>query len=142
MAKPAPKAGRPELRLLVMSIDVLVVVKLFWEVFSCRLVVRPLNKALLLASRGFEIYLNQKEELHSRPYRQGLGVQFSMWAADSPDDFERIAARLRARQHGVHLRRRRYDNRRGTARDGPRMIVAYPPPRELARTTIAARNRR
>jgi hypothetical protein len=114
----------------------------FCEVFSCRVVVRHSDMVLLLAPKGFEIYLHQKDELRSRPHRQGLGVQFLMWAADSPDDLERIAGRLRARDCAVYT----YVEDgmtivEGTAPDGFRMIVAYPPPRELARTTIAARIR-
>lgn len=117
-------------------------VKFFCEVFERRVVVRHSDTVLLLAPKGFEIYLHQKDELHSRPHRQGLGVQFLMWAADSPDDLERIAGRLRARDSTVYT----YVEDgmtivEGTAPDGFRMIVAYPPPRELARTTISARIR-
>lgn len=114
----------------------------FCEVFSCREVVRHSDMALLLAPKGFEIYLHQKDELRSRPHRQSLGVQFLMWAADSPDDLERIAGRLRARDSAVYT----YVEDgltivEGTAPDGFRMIVAHPPPRELPRTAIAARIR-
>jgi hypothetical protein len=77
-------------------------VNFFCEVFSSRVVVRHSDMALLLTPTGFEIYLHQKDELHSRPHRQALGVQYLMWAADSPDDLERIAGRLRARDNTVY----------------------------------------
>jgi extradiol dioxygenase family protein len=50
----------------------------YCDAFSCRVVVREADIALLLTPKGFEIYLHQKDELHD--HRAGaLGVRHLMW---------------------------------------------------------------
>jgi catechol-2,3-dioxygenase len=113
----------------------------YCDVFSCRVVVRQADIALLLTPKGFEIYLHQKDELHDRGVG-ALGVRHLMWATDNQSDLQRITERLRgydstAFSHtvqGVTLLE-------GTDPDGCRMIVAYPTPSQLPRTLIAERLR-
>jgi catechol 2,3-dioxygenase-like lactoylglutathione lyase family enzyme len=63
--------------------------KFYCDVFSCRVAVREADMALLLTPKGFEIYLHQKDEFHSRT-AGALGVHHLMWATDSQSDMQRI----------------------------------------------------
>ena len=81
--------------------------------------------ALLLTPKGFEIYLHQNDEFHSRA-AGALGVRHLMWATDSQSDMQRITDRLRAYDSAVY---------------SFRVIVAYPTARRLPRTAIAERLR-
>jgi catechol-2,3-dioxygenase len=56
--------------------------KFYCDVFSCRVAVREADMALLLTPKGFEIYLHQNDEFHSRA-AGALGVRHLMWATDS-----------------------------------------------------------
>jgi catechol-2,3-dioxygenase len=115
--------------------------RFYCDVFSCRVVVREADIALLLTPNGFEIYLHQKDDFHD--HRAGaLGVRHLMWATNSQSDLQRVTERLRvydstAFSHTVQG----MTVLEGTDPDGCRVIVAYPPPRQLPRTLIAERLR-
>ena len=68
--------------------------KFYCDVFSCRVAVREADMALLLAPQGFEIYLHQNDEFHSRA-AGALGVHLLTSATDSQSDMQRITDRLR-----------------------------------------------
>jgi catechol 2,3-dioxygenase-like lactoylglutathione lyase family enzyme len=115
-------------------------VKFYRHVFSCRVVVREADMALLLTPKGFEIYLRQTAG--SRRHPEALGIQYLMWATDSESDLRRIADRMRAYDSAMYS----YTEDgmtilEGTDPDGFRMIVAYPTPRQLPHTAIAQRIR-
>jgi catechol 2,3-dioxygenase-like lactoylglutathione lyase family enzyme len=111
--------------------------KFYCDVFSCRLAIREADVALLLTPKGFQIYLNQRDQFP----RRGAGVRgvdYLMWATDSQSDLQRIAGRLRALACAVFSHEA--DGMtilEGTDSDGFRVIVAYPSPSQLPRTVIA-----
>jgi catechol-2,3-dioxygenase len=115
--------------------------RFYCDVFSCRVVLRDTDMALLLTSKGFEIFLHQRDEFHHHDAGR-LGVRHLMWATDSKADLERMTERLRVYDsaafsytiEGITLLE-------GTDPDGSRLIVAYPTPRQLPRTLIAQRLR-
>jgi catechol 2,3-dioxygenase-like lactoylglutathione lyase family enzyme len=74
--------------------------KFYCDVFSCRVVVHETDMALLLTPKGFEIYLLQKDEFHSRA-AGAPGVHHLLWATDSQPDMQRITDRLRAYDSAV-----------------------------------------
>ena len=113
----------------------------YCDVFTCHVAVRDEDMALLLTPQGFEIYLHQKDEFHSRA-AGARGVQNLMWATDSQSDMQRITDRLRAYDSAVYS----YTVEgmtilEGIDPDGFRVIVAYPTPRRLPRTAIVERLR-
>jgi extradiol dioxygenase family protein len=115
--------------------------KFYCDVFSCRIAVREADMALLLTPQGFEIYLHQNDEFHSRA-AGALGVHLLMWATDSQSDMQRITDRLRTYDSAVYS----YTVEgmtilEGIDPDGFRVIVAYPTARRLPRTAIAERLR-
>jgi catechol 2,3-dioxygenase-like lactoylglutathione lyase family enzyme len=75
--------------------------KFYCDVFSCRVVVREADMALLLTPQGFEIYLHQNVEFHSRA-AGALGIHHLMLATDSQSDLQRITDRLRAYDSAVY----------------------------------------
>jgi catechol 2,3-dioxygenase-like lactoylglutathione lyase family enzyme len=95
----------------------------YCDVFSCRVAVREADMALLFTPRGFEIYLHQNDEFHSRA-AGALGVHHLMWATDSQSDLRRITDRR------VLIHRRRNDDSGGNrSRRVPRdRGVPNPPP--------------
>ena len=115
--------------------------KFYSDVFSCRVVVREADMALLLTTKGFEIYLHQNNELHSRA-AGALGIHHLMWATDSQSDLQRITDRPRAHDSAVFSHTvQGMTILEGTDPDGLRVIVAYPTPGQLPRTLIAERLR-
>jgi catechol-2,3-dioxygenase len=115
--------------------------KFYCDVFSCRVVVREADMALLLTPKGFEIYLLQKEEPHTHG-AGALGVHHLMWATDSQSAMQRITDRLRAYDSAVYSHTvEGMTILEGIDPDGLRVIVAYPTPRWLPRTAIAERLR-
>jgi catechol 2,3-dioxygenase-like lactoylglutathione lyase family enzyme len=115
--------------------------KFYCDVFSCRVVVREADMALLLTPKGFEIYLLQKDELHTHG-AGALGVHYLMWATDSQSAMQRITDRLRAYDSAVYSHTvEGMTILEGIDPDGLRVIVAYPTPRRLPRTAIAERLR-
>lgn len=115
--------------------------KFYCDVFSCRVLIRESDMALLLAPNGFQLYLHAGRTFRHRGPGT-LGVQYLMWATDSEASLERIAQRLRAYdvaaysyiQGGVTFVE-------GCDPDRERVIVAYPSPRQLPREVIAKRLR-
>lgn len=115
--------------------------KFYCDVFSCRVAVHEADMALLLTPQGFEIYLHQNDEFHSRA-AGARGVHHLMWATDSQSVLQRITDRLRAYDSAVYS----YTVEgmtilEGVDPDGFRVIVAYPTPRQLPRTAIVERLR-
>jgi catechol 2,3-dioxygenase-like lactoylglutathione lyase family enzyme len=115
--------------------------RFYCDVFSCRVVVREADMALLLTPKGFEIYLHQKDDFHDHGAGV-LGVRHLMWATNSQSDLQRVTERLRvydstAFSHTVQG----ITVLEGTDPDGCRVIVAYPNPSQLPRTLIAERLR-
>jgi catechol-2,3-dioxygenase len=115
--------------------------RFYCDVFSCRVVVREADMALLLTPKGFEIYLHQKDDFHDHG-AGALGVRHLMWATNSQSDLQRVTERLRvydstAFSHTVQG----MTVLEGTDPDGCRVIVAYPNPSQLPRTLIAERLR-
>lgn len=112
------------------------------DVFSCQIVSRDADMALLLTPKGFQIYLHEVSEFQPRRGGGILGVQWLMWATDSQSELQRITERLRAYDTAVYSH-----NTDGLAiiegsdPDGCRVIVAYPSPRQLPRTVVADRLR-
>ena len=76
-------------------------VKFYCDVFSCRVAVREVDMALLLTYQGFQIYLHQNDEFHSRA-AGSRGVHHLMWATDSQSVVQRITDRLRAYDSAVY----------------------------------------
>jgi catechol 2,3-dioxygenase-like lactoylglutathione lyase family enzyme len=113
----------------------------YCDVFSCRVAVREADMALLFTPQGFEIYLHQNDEFHSRA-AGALGVHHLMWATDSQSDLQRITDRMRAYDSAVYSYTvEGMTTLEGIDPDGFRVIVAYPTPRRLPRTAIAERLR-
>ncbi len=113
--------------------------KFYCDVFSCSVLIRESDMALLLAPNGFQLYLHADRTFHHRGPGT-IGVQYLMWATDSESSLERITQRLRAydvaaysyTQGGVTFVE-------GCDPDRERVIVAYPSPRQLPREVIAKR---
>jgi catechol 2,3-dioxygenase-like lactoylglutathione lyase family enzyme len=115
--------------------------KFYCDVFSCRVVAREADMALLLTPKGFEIYLLQKDEFHTHG-AGALGVRHLMWATDSQSDLQRITERLRVYDNAVFSHTvQGMTILEGTDPDGFRVMVAYPTPGQLPRTLIAERLR-
>ena len=114
----------------------------YCDVFSCHLVSREADMALLLTPKGFQIYLHEVSEFHPRRGVGILGVQWLMWATDSQSELQCIAERLRAYDTAVYSHN--VDGLaiiEGSDPDRCRVIVAYPSPRQLPRTVVADRLR-
>ncbi|OBH43462.1 glyoxalase [Mycobacterium mantenii] len=113
--------------------------KFYCDVFSCRVLIRESDMALLLAPNGFQLYLHSERTFRHRGPGT-LGVQYLMWATDSEASLEQIAQRLKTHdvaaysytQGGVTFVE-------GCDPDRERVIVAYPSPRRLPREVIAKR---
>jgi extradiol dioxygenase family protein len=114
----------------------------YCDVFSCRVVIRETDMALLLTPNGFQIYLHEVSGFRRRGAVGSHGVQYVMWATDSQSELRHIAERLRAYDIAVYAH-----NVNGLAiiegsdPDRRRVIVAYPSPRQLPRTIVAERLR-
>jgi hypothetical protein len=117
--------------------------RFYCDVFSCLVVIREDDMALLLTPKGFQIYLHEMSEF--RPHRRAVGVpgvEYLMWATDSRSELQRITERLHAYDTAVYSH-----NINGLAivegsdPDRCRVIVAYPSARQLPRTVIAERLR-
>ncbi|OBH95734.1 VOC family protein [Mycobacterium sp. E2733] len=113
--------------------------KFYCDVFSCSVLIRESNMALLLAPNGFQLYLHAEPTFRHRGPGT-IGVQYLMWATDSESDLQQIAHRLKA--HDVAA----YSYTQGGITfveacdpDRERVIVAYPTPRQLPREVIAKR---
>lgn len=113
--------------------------KFYCDVFSCRVLIRESDMALLLTPNGFQLYLHADSRFRRRSAAT-IGVEYLMWATDSESDLEQITRRLRGydvatfsyTQGGVTFVE-------GCDPDGERVIVAYPSPRQLPREVIAKR---
>ena len=115
--------------------------KFYRDVFSCRVVVREADMALLWTPKGFEIFLHQNNEFHHHG-ADVLGVRHLLWATDSQSDLQRITERLRVYDSTVFSHTvQGMTVLEGTDPDGCRVIVAYPTPRQLPRTLISERLR-
>lgn len=115
--------------------------RFYCDVFACRVVIREADMALLLAPNGFQIYL-RSGSLSRRRGAGASGVQYLMWATESQSDLQRITQRLRAYDVGVFSHTENgVTFVEGDDPDGARVIVAYPSPRQLPRSVIAARIR-
>jgi catechol 2,3-dioxygenase-like lactoylglutathione lyase family enzyme len=111
------------------------------DVFSCRVVIRESDTALLLTPNGFQIYLHAKRSFR-RHAAGATGVQYLMWATESEPDLQRIRQRLRTYDTAVYSHTENgVTFLEGCDPDGGRVIVAYPSPRQLPRTVIADRLR-
>jgi len=116
--------------------------RFYCDVFSCRVVSHDSDMALLLTPRGFQIYLHERSGLQRRGVGGVPGVQYAMWATDSPAELQRIADRLRRYDSSVYSHT--VDGLaiiEGSDPDKCRVIVAYPSPQRLPRTVIAERLR-
>ncbi|MBV8349336.1 MAG: VOC family protein [Mycolicibacterium sp.] len=111
------------------------------DVFSCRVVIRQGDTALLLAPNGFQLYLQARDWLHRRS-ASDVGVQYLTWATDSQSELQRIRQRLHTYDTAVFTHTENgVTFLEGCDPDGTRVIVAYPSPRQLPRTIIAERLR-
>lgn len=116
-------------------------VNFYCNVFGCRVALREQDTALLLTSGGFQIYLHANGPARQRRV-DATGVQYLMWATDSPAELERISQRLLAydvatfsyTENGVAFVE-------GCDPDHGRIIVAYPSPHRLPRQVIVPRLR-
>ncbi|WP_396928165.1 VOC family protein [Mycolicibacterium sp.] len=116
-------------------------VKFYCDVFGCRVALREQDSALLLTLGGFQIYLRSKGPSRRSRFA-ATGVQYLMWATDSPADLLQISQRLFAYDVATFTYT---DNGvtfvEGCDPDGARVIVAHPSPHELPREVIASRLR-
>jgi catechol 2,3-dioxygenase-like lactoylglutathione lyase family enzyme len=140
-AQPGPNSGgaaKVASSLMTVS-DLARSVNFYCDVFACRIALHEQDTALLLTPGGFQIYLHSKGPSR-RPRIGATGVQYLMWATDSPAELQRISQRLLAydvatfsyTENGVTFVE-------GCDPDGGRILVAYPSPRQLPREVIASR---
>ncbi len=115
--------------------------KFYCDVFSCSVLIRESDMALLLAPNGFQLYLHAEPTFRHRGPGT-IGVQYLMWATDSESSLKRISQRLRTYDVAA------YSYIQGGVTfveacdpDRERVIVAYPSPRQLPREGIAKRLR-
>lgn len=115
--------------------------RFYCDVFSCRVLIRESDMALLLTPNGFQIYMHAASRFRRRGAAT-IGVQYLMWATNSESDLAEITQRLRAYDVAT------YSYVQGGVTfveacdpDGERVIVAYPGPRQLPREVIAKRLR-
>jgi catechol 2,3-dioxygenase-like lactoylglutathione lyase family enzyme len=112
------------------------------DVFSCHVVSRGADMALLLTPKGFQIYLHEVGGFQRRGAIGIHGVHYVMWATDSQSELTHITERLRAYDTAVYAHN--IDGLviiEGTDPDRCRVIVAYPSPRRHPRTVVAERLR-
>jgi catechol 2,3-dioxygenase-like lactoylglutathione lyase family enzyme len=116
--------------------------KFYCDVFSCHVVSREADIALLLTPKGFQIYLHEVSGFQRRGVVGIPSVQYMMWATDSQSELQHITERLRAYDTAVYSHN--VDGLaiiEGSDPDRCRVIVAYPSPRQLPRTVVAERLR-
>lgn len=114
----------------------------YCDVFSCHVVSRESDIALLLTHKGFQIYLHEVSGLRRRCAVGTHGVQYVMWTTDSQSELRHITERLRVYDTAVYAHKiNGLAIIEGSDPDGRRVIVAYPSPRQLPRTMIAERLR-
>jgi catechol 2,3-dioxygenase-like lactoylglutathione lyase family enzyme len=116
-------------------------VNFYCDVFCCRVALRDSDTALLLTPDGFQIYLHSQGPSR-RPRLAPIGIQYLMWATDSPAELERVSSRLRAHDSATYA----YTENgvtfvEGCDPDHGRVIVAFPSPGRLPRELIASRLR-
>jgi catechol 2,3-dioxygenase-like lactoylglutathione lyase family enzyme len=114
----------------------------YCDVFSCRVVSREPDMALLLTPRGFQLYLHEVNGLQRRGAFTAPRVHYAMWATESQSELQRIAERLREHDSAVYSHN--VDGLTIVEASDPdkcRVIVAYPSPRQLPRTLVADRLR-
>lgn len=113
-------------------------VRFYRVAFEFHVAVREHNMALLVAPSGFQLYLNAIDPSRRRD-RGTIGVEFLIWATDSLDELEAIAARLRSYDPAVFTR-----TENGVTfieacdPDQIRVVVAHPSPEQLPREVIAS----
>lgn len=75
--------------------------RFYADVFSCRVVLREADMALMLAPNRFQLYLHARKSFHHRSPAT-LGCQYLMWAKESEpvsshDQSPRCAAQVQQR---------------------------------------------
>ncbi|HET9874754.1 MAG TPA: VOC family protein [Mycobacterium sp.] len=113
-------------------------VRFYCDVFEFHVAVREHDVALLVAPSGFLLYLNSIDP--SRRHDRGtIGVEFLVWATDSQDELDAIAARLRTHDPAVFTHTENgVTFVEGCDPDRIRVLVAYPSPARLPREVIAS----
>jgi catechol 2,3-dioxygenase-like lactoylglutathione lyase family enzyme len=114
--------------------------KFYGDVFSCNVVARETDMAMLFAPNGFHIYLHAPS-LRRRAASTPPGSS-TCCGPPTPNPICRscpAAARLRLRVLLPH--RKRSDRHRGLDPDRGRVTIGYPSPCQLTRTVFARRLR-
>jgi len=111
-------------------------VEFYRDVFSCDVAVEARGAALLLAREGFQIYLIARDRRTEHP-SGGIGLQYLIWAVDSPEDLDEARERL------GDLGRRTDTFTSGGITflasrdpDGIRILIAHPHPEVLSRSAV------
>ncbi|WP_018602299.1 VOC family protein [Mycobacterium sp. 155] len=118
-------------------------VAFYRDIFSCQVAVHSEDMALLLTSKGFQIYLHAKEPFVVRG-NGVLGVHHLVWSTDSESDLQQITQRLQAYDPATYVHTDAATGLTFVDACGPdseRIIVTHPSPRELPRSAIADRFR-
>lgn len=113
-------------------------VRFYSNAFGFHVAVREHEVALLVSPSGFQLYLNAIDP--SRRHDRGtIGVESLVWATDSQEEIDAIAARLRTHdpatfthaENGVTFVE-------ACDPDQIRVVVAYPSPERLPREVVAS----
>ena len=137
----APAEATPGIRVassVVRVSDLRRSVRFYADVFGFHVAVREHNVALLVSPSGFQLYLNSIDP--SRRHDHGtIGVEFLIWATDSREQLDEIAARLKQHDPTVFVHTE-HDITFVEAcdPDKTRVVVAYPSPDRLPRQVIAS----
>lgn len=114
-------------------------VNFYSQLFSCQVVLRDSEAALLVAPGGFQLYLVAKGPLAHRP-SSGIGLQYLVWSADSAEALKGLEQALRASGHYT------YTHTSGDVQfvegrdpDGLRVIITHPGPEQRPRSLIDPR---
>ncbi|MGB8405769.1 MAG: VOC family protein [Mycobacterium sp.] len=118
-------------------------VEFYRDIFSCRVTVQTEDMALLLTTKGFQIYLQVREPFVPRGFGV-LGVQHLVWSTDSESDLQQVTKRLQAHDPATYLHTDATTGLTLVDACGPdfeRIIITHPSPGELPREAIADRLR-
>jgi catechol 2,3-dioxygenase-like lactoylglutathione lyase family enzyme len=108
------------------------------DVFACRVAIRDLGAALVVAPDGFPIYLVAKGDRAPHPSAH-IGLQYLMWSTDSAEVLETMEGVLRER--GGHPGRHSSGGVtfvRARDPDGICVVITHPTPDTLLRSVIGA----